>query len=73
MDIESRKISFMQEFLTIQSEEVLSRLENLLRKEKEIDFKPMSTEQLQHRIDLSLDDSENDRIVKASDLKSKYE
>jgi len=63
----------MQEFLTIQSEEVLSRLENLLRKEKEIDFKPMSTEQLQHRIDLSLDDSENDRIVKASDLKSKYE
>src|SRR5690606_17877504 len=33
MDIQARKIEFIQKFLKIQSEEVISRLENILRKE----------------------------------------
>lgn len=34
MDLQSRKISFVQEFLSIESEEIISRLENFLKKEK---------------------------------------
>ena len=34
MDLQTRKITFVQEFLKIQSEEVIIRLEKLLEKEK---------------------------------------
>ncbi len=33
MNLEARKIEFVQEFLKIQSEEAISRLEKILRKE----------------------------------------
>ena len=34
MNLEARKIEFVQEFLKLQSEEVISRLEKILKKEK---------------------------------------
>ena len=34
MNLEARKIQFVQEFLKLQSEEIVSRLEKILRKEK---------------------------------------
>ncbi len=34
MDLEARKISFVQEFLRLQNEEVIIRLENLLHEKK---------------------------------------
>ena len=34
MDLQTRKIAFVQEFLSIQSVEVISRLEKYLKKEK---------------------------------------
>ena len=49
MDIQSGKIEFIQEFLKLQSEEVISRLEKLLKKEAEKirpDLKPMTVEEL---------------------------
>jgi hypothetical protein len=48
MDIQSRKIEFVQAFLKLQSEEVISQFENLLKMkstselEQEQSFKPMS-------------------------------
>jgi hypothetical protein len=75
MDLQTRKIFFVQEFLKLQNEEIISSLENILRKKKtefyDSSLKPMSIEQLNNSIDQSLDDSINDRMVKASDLKSK--
>jgi hypothetical protein len=38
MDLQSRKIEFVQEFLKLRSEEAISRLEKLLKKEKATDF-----------------------------------
>jgi len=38
MDLQSRKIEFVQEFLKLQSEEAISRLEKLLKKEQATDF-----------------------------------
>ncbi|HMQ44352.1 MAG TPA: hypothetical protein PKD13_05130 [Mariniflexile sp.] len=34
MSIEARKIEFMKEFLKLQSEEAISKLEKILKKEK---------------------------------------
>lgn len=77
MDIETRKIEFIQEFLKVQSEEVISRLEKLLREEnknsEKVDFKPMTIEEFNERIDKSMEDSKNGRLTKASELKAKME
>ncbi|MDO6745465.1 hypothetical protein Q4553_12865 [Tenacibaculum soleae] len=77
MDIQSRKIEFMQEFLKIQSEEVISKLENILRKGKSnaenIDFNPMSIEEFNLRIDKSMNDSKNGKLIEANELKAKME
>ncbi len=77
MDLQKRKIEFVQEFLKLQSEEVILRLEELLRKEKksliEKGIEPMTKEELNERIDLAEADFENNRFKKSSDLLSKYE
>lgn len=75
MDLEARKISFVQEFLRLQNEEIVSGLEKLLRKRKieliEQNFKPMSMEKYNKEIDQALEDSKNGRMIKATDLKAK--
>ena len=77
MDLQTRKIEFVQEFLKIQSEEVVSRLEKLLRKENnpstEKDFKPMTEKELNIRIEQSELDFKNNRYKSSSELLAKYE
>lgn len=77
MDIHTRKIEFVQEFLKIESEDIINRLENILHKEnknsEKEEFEPMSIDELNKRIDKSLKDSKNGRLTKASDLKAKME
>lgn len=76
MDIQTRKIAFVQEFLKLQNEELLTRLEKLLRTDKlpeSNDFKPMTMAEFKDRIDQSMDDSENDRLITSRDLMSEIE
>lgn len=77
MDLQSRKISFVQEFLSIQSEEVVIRLEKYLKKEKtsleEKCFKPMSIAELNRRIDQSEQDSINGRLTEMDDFLAEIE
>lgn len=77
MDLQARKIEFVQEFLKVQSEEVISRLEKILRKENKNsdkeDFNPMTIDEFNLRIDKSMEDSKNERLIEASDLKAKIE
>lgn len=77
MDIQTRKIEFVQEFLKIQSEELICQLENLLHSENKLkthkEFQPMSIEELNSRIDKSLKDSKNGRLTKSNDLISEIE
>lgn len=77
MDLQTRKISFVQEFLSIQSEEVISRLEKYLKKEKnsmeEKAFKPMSIAELNRRIDQSEQDSINGRLTEMNDFLAEIE
>ena len=76
MNIETRKLSFIQEFLRIQNEEIVIVLEKLLKKQQAIQYekelKPMELNQLNDEIDIALADSENDRVVKATELKKKW-
>ncbi len=77
MDLQTRKIEFVQEFLRLQNEEIVSGLENLLRKRKteliEQNLKPMSIEQYNAEIDQAMDDSKKGRMIKATDLKTKIQ
>ena len=77
MNIEARKIEFIQEFLKVQSEDVISRFEKLLRKEKKFSdekrFEPMTMEELNKRIDQSESDFRNNRFKTSSELLTKYE
>lgn len=75
MDIQTRKIEFIQEFLKLQNEELISRLENLLRadKSKNYDFKQMTIDEFNSRIDQSMNDSKNDRLTNSDDLIAEIE
>ncbi len=77
MNLEARKIEFVQEFLKLQSEEAVSRLEKILRKEKNASkermFEPMTQEELNKRIDKSESDFRNNRFKNSSELLAKYE
>tara|TARA_R110002049_G_scaffold302135_2_gene494751 strand:+ start:462 stop:695 length:234 start_codon:yes stop_codon:yes gene_type:complete len=77
MNLEARKIEFVQEFLKLQSEEAVSRLEKILRKEKKASderiFEPMTQDELNKRIDKSESDFRNNRFKSSSDLLAKYE
>ena len=71
MDLQTRKIEFVQEFLKLQSEEVISQFENLLKK-KTLNFKPMSVEEFNSRIDKSENDFKNGKYKTSADLLGKY-
>ena len=77
MNLEARKISFVQEFLRLQNEEIVIGLENLLHKRKaellDKDMQPMSIEQFNKDIDQSEVDIKNGRFISTSDLKAKVQ
>lgn len=77
MDLESRKISFVQEFLRLQNEEIISSLENFLHKRKsemlDSNLKPMTMSQFESEIDQAMEDSKNGRMISVQDLKAKIE
>lgn len=77
MDLEARKISFVQEFLRLQNEEIVNQLEKLLHEQKvqllDLEMKPMSLDQFNSEIDQSIDDVANGRITSSKDLKSRIQ
>ncbi|MCP5062131.1 MAG: hypothetical protein GY936_06675 [Ignavibacteriae bacterium] len=76
MDLQTRKISFVQDFLRLKNEDIISGLEKLLQKHKtmlyERNLNPMDLKQFNNQIDEAIEDSENDRIIDTNDLKSKF-
>lgn len=77
MSLEARKISLVQEFLRIDSEKLITALENLLDKTKteffEENLKPMSLEDFNKEIDKAINDEENNRLIPAEFLKKKIQ
>lgn len=76
MDIQTRKIKFVQTFLKLQSEDVISKLEKILKKNQvdEIieDLKPLTIKELNRRIFQSEKDFENGEFKTTSELLAKY-
>lgn len=76
MNLEARKIEFVQEFLKLQSEETISILEKILRKEQKSSIEdkvsPMTHEELNRRIDKSESDFHDNRFKSSSELLAKY-
>ncbi|NRT14164.1 hypothetical protein HNP99_000489 [Flavobacterium sp. 28A] len=72
MDLQSRKISFVQEFLSIESEELISRFENLLKNKntafKNTELNSMTISELNRRIDQSEEDSNKGKLTEMEDF-----
>lgn len=75
MDLQTRKIAFVQEFLKIKNEAVIDKLEKLLKQEAETihHTEPMTLEEFNKRIYISMEDSKHDRLIESSELQSKIE
>ncbi|MFG4003784.1 hypothetical protein ACHRV1_24150 [Flavobacterium aquidurense] len=75
MDLDTRKVIFIKDFLKLESEKAISQFEKLLKKETEIDseLKPMSISDFNKRISDSLEDSKNGRVTGSDQLISEIE
>lgn len=77
MDLQARKLEFIKEFLELTSEEAVIKLERLLQEQRQSDFErdlsPMTVEELNSRIDRSLEDSKNDRLTDSKKFKSEID
>ncbi len=75
MDLQSRTITFIQEFLKIQSEEMVLQFERLLKGKQDTSqtsFKPMTIQELNNRIDQSEDDFAKARFKSQEEIVAKY-
>jgi hypothetical protein len=77
MDLNARKTEFIQEFLKLQSEEAIGRLEKVLKKESKLTrnkvLQPMSKKEFHSRIDQSMEDSKEGKLTEADDLLAEIE
>ncbi|MFP9097533.1 hypothetical protein ACLI09_00640 [Flavobacterium sp. RHBU_24] len=75
MDLQTRKIEFVQEFLKLENEEIVAILEVVMKQQTantEDAFKPMTIDELNARIDKSEDDFKNGRYKSTEELLDKY-
>jgi hypothetical protein len=70
MDLQTRKINFVQDFLKLESEKAIAQFEKLLKKEKVDNSikKPMSIDEFHKRIEKSSNDSKNGNVTDVDTL-----
>ena len=72
MDLQARKIHFVQEFLRLNNEKIISKFEEILHAEKKKlyseGFSPMSLTDFNRIIDDSEDDAVNGRVKEINEL-----
>lgn len=73
MTVEARKLHFIEEFLKVTDENIISQMEHLLRNEKrkqqENSLKPMNMNEFKHIIDKAREDVELGRVISHENLK----
>ena len=73
MDIQTRKINFVQEFLRLRNPKLIEKLEKILLEDKAKDYetnlKPMSIEYFNSMIDKSIDDAKLGNVTNSQELK----
>ena len=77
MDLQTRKLNFIQEFLRLKNEDLVNKLEHLLRSEKKKQFEenlnPMNLDEFNKIIDSAELDSQNNNVILAKDLKKEID
>ena len=73
MDIQTRKLNFVQEFLRLRNIKLIEKLEKILLEDKAKDYeanlKPLSSDNFNRMVDKSLEDDKQGNYVNARDLK----
>jgi uncharacterized protein YjaZ len=73
MDIQTRKINFVQEFLRLRNIKLIEKLEKILLEDKAKDFeanlKPLSLDNFNKMVDKSIKDATQGNVVDARELK----
>ena len=73
MDIQTRKINFVQEFLRLRNIKLIEKLEKILLEDKAKDYesnlKPISLDNFNKMIDKSIEDTKLGNVVNARELK----
>jgi len=73
MDIQTRKINFVQEFLRLRNTKLIEKLEKILLEDKAKDYetnlKPFNIDNFNIMVDQSLKDAKQGNVVNARELK----
>ena len=73
MDIQTRKINFVQEFLRLRNIKLIEKLERILLEDKARDYEanlePLNMESFNQMIDKSINDAKQGNILDARELK----
>jgi len=73
MDIQTRKINFVQEFLRLRNIKLIEKLEKILLEDKAKDYeanlKPINIDNFNKMIDKSIEDAKLGNVVNAHELK----
>jgi hypothetical protein len=73
MDIQTRKINFVQEFLRLRNTKLIEKLERILLEDKakyyEANLEPMSIDNFNKMIDKSIEDTKQGNVMNARELK----
>ena len=72
MDLQTRKIHFIQEVLRVKNENIIEKLEKILHQERkkviDKELSPITIEEFNSLIDKAENDSENDRMFNAGEI-----
>lgn len=75
MNIQARKLGLIEEFLHINDESLIIKLESVIRQEKKLlhdrNLKPMSLNDFHEMIDQAKRDSDAGRVISHQELKKK--
>jgi hypothetical protein len=75
MNIQARKLVLIEEFLRINDESLITKLESFLKQEKKIsrerNLKPMTITEFNEMIDFAKRDSEAGQVISHEELKRK--
>ena len=77
MDIQTKKLHFVQEFLRLKDEKLIDKLDDLLKTERkkkiEKELIPLSKKEFNEMIDNAESDSDNGRLTSARELKNEID
>ena len=75
MDLQTRTLNFIQDFLKLESEKTIAQFEKLLRSTaaNEEEPNPMTVDEFHRRINQSLEDVKNGKVTDANDLLTEIE